>query len=669
MSNVTYVLPSGLKVTLSGVPENVTDSEIQDELIAQGKASLSDFQKPQTAPVQESSMLESVGGFLKSNMEIPVGLAGSFAGMAAGAPLGPVGMVVGGIIGGASGSAGGSLMSDVFEGEELDFADATNEFLMSAGFDVATLGLGKVLKPSYFAAKAALGFTPKEVAEDLIKTARQGTDAGSLESLRASQNILQQKGASLTRFQTGQATALDVLSERFANAGLLSGQATAENAVKVNQAVKDSLNDIANKVDYSLGDSPDKLGEAMFDIISAGRKALSDNYGAGLDTITASVKNNRVNTTDLKKQLSKFLQDNSEVTTGTVLKNGVEVQAKKRISMLDPDTVNYVNQLLKGPLELGNMSADALLKLDKQISTQIRNFGDINSKNYNTVADRELGELTDILKDSFINILKQADPKAANEYAALKSAYKEGRTGLLPDINKNFIKSAEKTNYDQLGKMLVDQTNVSKINNFMKSIDNAYAQIAKSGEGVADIGYATAADARQAVKQSFLKNLMPNLQQEAFNIEDYARLASQFSKPAQAARLKAIVGEDYNQVKQLFNLMSEASKKPESNFGTLMLRAKEYGAVSTGASFLAGAGVYAGGPVAVLSAATILTAPVVLAKMSHNPKAVNKLLAFEKTKFKSDALREKAATFLVSDFIDNLSTEEQAEVRNYFRGE
>jgi len=147
MSNVTYVLPSGLKVTLSGVPENVTDSEIQDELIAQGKASLSDFQKPQTAPVQESSMLESVGGFLKSNMEIPLGLAGSFAGIAAGAPLGPVGMVVGGILGGASGSAGGSLVSNVFEGEELDFADATNEFLMSAGFDVATLGLGKVLKP------------------------------------------------------------------------------------------------------------------------------------------------------------------------------------------------------------------------------------------------------------------------------------------------------------------------------------------------------------------------------------------------------------------------------------------------------------------------------------------------------------------------------------------
>jgi hypothetical protein len=664
MSNVTYVLPSGLKVTMSGVPENATDSEIQDELIAQGKASLSDFDKqPVPEAAQDPSMLESVGGFLKSNMEIPLGLAGSFAGMAAGAPFGPPGMVVGGIIGGASGSAGGSLVSDVFEGEELDFAEATDEFLMSAGFDIATLGLGKVIKPGYFAAKAALGFTPKEVADDIIKTAQMGKDVGSLESLRASQQILQEKGASLTRFQTGQATALDVLSERFANAGLLSGQATAENAVKVNQAVKDSLNDIANKVDYTLGDDPAKLGEAMFDIINEGKKALSTTYGDGLDSISQSVKNNMVNTTGIKKRLKQYLKDNTERSTGTVLKGGKEVQAKKDNILLDTATINYINQLIKGPLELGNISANALLKLDKQISSQIRTFGDIKSSNYNTIADRELGALTDILKDSFINTLKQADPKVAEEYAALKTAYKEGRSGLLPDINKNFILQAEKGNYDALGAMLVSQTNVSKVNNFMKSVDEAYKQVEKSGSGVSEIGYATAKDAKQAIKQAFLKNLIPGIQGETFDIAEYAKLAKQFSKPAQAARLKAVVGEDYSRVKQIFNLMAEASTKPESNFGTLMLRAKEYGALTTMGSF------FVGGPVAALTAATILTTPVFLAKMAHNPKAVNKLLAFEKTKFKSDALREKAATFLVSDFMDNLSTDEQAEVRNYFREE
>lgn len=665
MNNVTYVLPSGLKVTMSGVPENVTDSEIQDELIAQGKASLSDFQKPQAETIPEDpSMLESVGGFLKSNMELPVGLAGSLTGAAALAPLGPVGMIVGGIVGGAFGSAGGSLMSDVFEGEELDFADATNEALMSAGFDIATLGIGKyVLKPGYFAAKAALGFTPKEVAADLIKTAKQGTEVGSLESLRASQQLLQEKGASLTRFQTGQATALDVLGERFANAGLLSGQATAENAIKVNQAVKDSLNDIANKVDYTLGDDPARLGEAMFDIINEGKKALSASYGTGLDSISQSVKNNMVNTTGIKKRLKQYLKDNSEVATGIVVEDGKEVLKKKTNILLDKDTINYVNELIKGPLELGNISANALLKIDKQISAQIRNFGDINSSNYNTIADRELGELTDILKDSFINTLKQADPKVAEEYAALKAAYKEGRSGLLPDINKGFIKNAEKGNYDELGKMLVSQTNVSKVNNFMKSIDEAYKQLEKGGTGVAAVGYASAADAKQAVKQAFLKNLIPQLQDEAFKIDDYAKLAKQFSKPSQAARLKAVVGEDYGRVKQIFNLMSEASKKPESNFGTLMLRAKEYGALATAGSFVVG------GPVAALSAGAILTAPVFLAKMAHNPKAVNKLLAFEKTKFKSDALREKAATFIVSDFMDSLTEEEQIEIRNSFRGE
>ena len=664
MSKIPYVLPSGLKVKIEGMPENATDSEIKDELIAQGKASLSDFQVPEETVAEESSMLGSVGDFLKSNMELPVGLGASLAGAAAGAPLGPVGMVVGGIFGGSLGSGAGSLLSDNFEGKELDFAEATDQALMSVGFDIATLGLGKfVLKPGYFAAKAALGFTPKEVAEDLIKTAQMGKEVGSLDSLRASQQLLQEKGASLTRFQTGQATALDVLGERFANAGLLSGQATAENAVKVNQAVKDSLNDIVNKVDYSLGDDPARLGEAMFDIINEGKKALGNTYGDGLDFISQSVKNNMVNTTGIKKRLQQYLKNNTEVATGTILKDGKEVVKKKGNVLLDDDTINYINKLIEGPLELGNISANALLKLDKQISSQIRNFGDINSPNYNTIADRELGALTDILKDSFINTLKQVDPKVADEYAALKTAYKEGRSGLLPDINKSFIVKAEKGNYDDLGKMLVTQTNVSKVNNFMKSVDEAYKQIEKGGSGVSEVGYATAKDAKQAIKQSFLKNLMPGLQGETFDISEYAKLAKQFSKPSQAARLKAVVGEDYTRVKQIFNLMSEASKKPDSNFGTLMLRAKEYGALVTAGSF------FAGGPVAALSAATILTAPVFLAKMAHNPKAVNKLLAFEKTNFKTDTLKEKAATFLVSDFMDSLSSEEQAEVRNYFRGE
>lgn len=658
MSNLK--LPSGKVLSVSNIPEDITQQELQDILILNGKATIEDFSVPVETVAEDPSMLESVGQYLKANMELPLGIGGSIAGAATGAPLGPVGMLVGGILGGATFSAGGSLLSNVFEGEELDFADATNEFLLSAGFDVATLGVGKVIKPGYFAAKAALGFTPKEVAEDIIKSAKQGAEVGSIESLRASQNILQQKGASLTRFQTGQASAIEVFSERLAQAGLLSGKEIAENADKVNKAAQDSLNDIVNKVDYSLGDEPARLGEAMYDVINAGRQALNDTYGAGLDSITQSVKNNTVNTAGIKKRLQQYLKDNTEISTGTVLKDGKEVVKKKGNILLEDDTINYINKLLQGPLELGSISADALLKLDKQLSAQIRNFGDKNSPNYNTIADRELGQLTDILKDSFINTLKQADPKAADEYAKLKTYYKEGRSGLLPDINKSFIRNAEKGNYDQLGKMLVSQDNVSKVNNFMKSIDEAYKQIEKSGEGVSKVGYATAKDAKQAIKQSFLKNIFPDVQDSSFDINKYKQLSKQFSKPAQAARLKAVTGDDYGRVKQIFNLMAEASKKPESNLGTLVLRGKEYAALG---SIFTGVGGLAG----TVSAGLILATPVVLAKMAANPKAVNKLLAFEKTTFKNDGFREKAAALIVGDFMNALTKEEQAEIRNSFR--
>jgi len=46
---------------------------------------------------------------------------------------------------------------------------------------------------------------------------------------------------------------------------------------------------------------------------------------------------------------------------------------------------------------------------------------------------------------------------------------------------------------------------------------------------------------------------------------------------------------------------------------------------------------------------------------------VNKLLAFEKMTFKSPEAMEKFASFIVSDTMDALSEEEQAEMRNYFR--
>ena len=660
----TVRLPNG--EVIHNVPIGTPKSVIQDKAISSGLATLADFETP-TAGEEESG---GVSGFLKENMEIPLGLGGALGGAAAGFVVGgPAGALVGGILGGSAGSGAGSLASDALAGEDLNYHDAVEEAIISAGFDIATLGLGKVIKPAWVIGKKALGFSPQEVADEIIKnSAKGGFGAGTKESLQASQAILQQRGASLTRYQTGKASALEVFAEKIGEAGLVSGKESSENMVRVNVAAQGALDDIFGAIDVRTGASPAELGSAVYDIITAGRVALSQVYGDGLEELSQGLSKKAVNTKGISKKLNFFLRSNTEKTTGLRPVKGKdgkmsEKMVSKNISTLDPATRKFINSQLQGALELGNMSAQSLLKIDKMITQQMKQFGDIKSSNYNAVADRELGELQHILKQSFIDTLKQVDPKVASRYKELKTVYKEGMEGLLPVINKSTIKNADDGNYDALGKLLTTQDNVSKISAMFKSIDESYAQLAKIKGLPSDIPYATAKEAKHAIKNSFIKNLLPKANTTGFDIKDYAELATRFSTPTQNRRMRVILGEDYNSVKQLFNLFSEASKKPEGNLGTLFLRAKEYAAIG------AVGGTVAGGPVVgILTAATILTAPVFLAKMSANPRAVNKLLAFEKATFKTEILQDKALSFIISDVMDALSEEEQAEVRNSIRG-
>jgi hypothetical protein len=658
-------LPNG--ETIYDVPVGTSEEVVKDLAISGGLATLEDFAPKPTPTEEDLPWYQDVGDFLKGNMEIPLGLGGSLAGAAAGIPLGPPGMVAGGIIGGSVGTGAGSLTSDVLEGKELDFQSAVKEALISAGFDVATLTLGKYLKGPYLAAKAALGYGPKEVAEEIIK---EGLETGSAESLKATQKILEESGSSLTRYQTGQASSLAVFAEKIGDAGLLSGKEATGNVKKVNEAAQSALNDIANAVDLRTGASPSDLGGAMFDILSAGRSALSDSYGDGLDSIMSQVKNRTVNTAGIKKQLESYLKQNTIKTSDVV--DG-KVVTKDKI-LLDDATIAYIEKELAGTLEYGNMSAQALIRLDKMMSAQMRQFGTKGTQNYNSVADGELIALQGILKDSFINTLKQADPKMAKEYALLKTSYKEGLSGLLPMLNKNTIMRAEIGDYKALGAMLTTQSNSDKIQGFMKSIDEAYKEIGKREGLPSEIAYGTAKEAKQVIKQSFLRNLIPDVSSPDFDISRYNSLAAQFSKPDADKRLKVIMGEDYARTKQIFNLFSEASKRPEGNFGTLFLRGKEFQALQgLSSSVGAGAGVaITGGALgamvgAFVAPSIVLATPIFLSKAASNPKAVNKLLAFEKMTFKSPEAMEKFASFIVSDTMDALSEEEQAEMRNYFR--
>jgi hypothetical protein len=642
-------LPNGRFVELAGIPDNVSKAELQDKLIRNGLATIEEFKTAETP--EELNWLEK-------NMELPVGMGGALAGAGAGFLMGgPVGMVIGGVLGGSAGSGAGSLISNELADEELDYAEAAQEALISAGFDIATLGLGRVLKPGWYAARAALGYTPKEVAEEAVKIARQVGEtvpkAGTRESLQASQEILQSADvpASLTVSQTGQATGFQKFKEKIGELGILSSAGAVQNAEDVSKAAKNALQEIMDRPNAVVGASSTAMGEALLGVINAGKQGLSDVYGQGLDEIRKDVSRKTVPTAIIKTKLKRFL----------------DAGQRKTFSIYSDPTKKYVNELIENALSTEKMTARTLLDLDKKISTDIKAFGDVNSGVYNDVAARELGSMVDVLKSSFINTLKTVDPKTAKKYETLKSSYSAGRKALLPVVNKTFVQNASDEGFASLGRLVTGGTRTDSVKALFKSVDESFAQIKKAG-GESTGVFKTAADAKKAISSGFLQNTLPKLQDEAFDITSYAKLADEFNKPDQNAMLKLVTGADYGRVKQIFNLMSEASTRPDGNIGSLVLRGKEFGVLGNVGQYVAGAGVSAfGGLAGMLTAGAVLFAPVFFEKAARNPKAVNKLLAFEKTNFKNDAAKEKAVSLIISEVMDGLSTEEQAEIRNALR--
>jgi hypothetical protein len=678
-------LPSGRTLTVKEIPKGMTQTRLKEILLRNNLASDEDFIAPPPPPPPPPEKRRGmgatgegvdVGQFLQENLDIPASIAGGIAGAKLAAPtMNPFVIGTSAVAGAALGTFAGSLGSDVLTGEDLQYQEAVDKTLDSIQMDVATLGAIRALKIPFMAAKKALGHTPDETAKLLLKKAREGMEAGTPESLQASQRLLQEKGATLSRSQTGQASALETFSEKIGQAGLLSETTYLNKVADTDRAVQETLNEIVEKVTMRGDASPREMGEAMYDTINAGRLALSDSYGDGLTVIQEGLKNKVVNVSPIKKKLNSYLNANKITSVGVedvvpsgspfAGKQATQREVRKTTSTLDKDTVKFINDKMSGILKLPNMKAADVIEMDRLLSAEIRKFGDVNSGMYNSTAQKELGDVIDMLKDSYIATIKQADSSSGAQYAKLKTNYKTARDNLLPQITTGVIKKAGNNDYDSLGRMLTTQSNASKVNEFMKSIDEAYKQIGKRDALPAEIPYSSAKEAKQIIKQGYLKNIFPDSSSPDFKIQDYANLAEKYSKPANADMLKVITGKDYPRVKQLMNVMSEASFKPDGNLGTLFLRSKEYsGAGKVMQVVLPTVGAAAGGFLtAGAGLAAVLATPVFLAKAAFNPKVVNKMLAFDKVKFKSPSAMEKAAATIIDDLVRGMNDYEAAQFR------
>jgi len=680
-------LPNG--TIIKNVPDNVTKEQVRQKAIQTGKARPEDFGQPQPTDSQQAQVSQQEQSMENERRERAImpggaagrpegmsvnrpvtrgeavgggGFGGALAGGAAGAPLGPAGVLAGTILGGMGGSYGGSLVGDKLEGEELNYAKATEEALFSLGIDVATLGAGKIAKPvirnQFIPMMQKLGFTPKEAAEEVAaysqlqsKKGEDGLASGSPESIRETQSLLSERGTTLTPYQTNEAGRLQNFSEKIARLGLVSQYTIDRNLSKQTEVIRSELDNLATSLYPSGSFNSEELAESFYRTVSQGKDALQKNYVAGLDEISSAVSGKRVPTGPVTKTLDEFRKKGQ----------------REFGSVYDEQTLRLVDEFIEKANKPGaDISARDLIDFEKTLQTRINQLGDQNSPLYNSQASSQLADLSEDLRRTMVSSLDRLDPEIASKFTALKSSYNKGKDSLLPKVNKRFIDAAGKNDFKTLGNMLVTANNPSSIKGMFNSIDESFKQAKKAGSS---LPFNSSKEAKDLIRSTFIRQQFPEIDKPGgFDINLYRDLARRLERPSETARYSAVLGENYKPFKQLVNAMSEASKTPEGNLGALMVRTQEYNAgrqlLNLGQASAAGGAAVSGGP---LAAGGILFLPVFLAKNATNKNKVNRILAFDKRSFGSDEAMTTAAYNLAIDLFNDLPEEDQKEIRRSIR--
>lgn len=638
---------------LEGVPAGTSREVILDKAMSAGLITSMD----QTPGGKTAA--EKIRDFSLENLDIPAGLAGAYGGgkAAAIATAGnPYAILAGTIVGGATATFGAEAAEDVLQGKEIDYANATKEALISAGIDTGLFIGGKpvVLLGQLVKKNLPLGISPDETAREFLAQAPVGEAvAGSEESIRASQRLLSEQGATLTPYQ---ATRQKELTQRIADTGILSQGVGRRNYDRVNEVVQESFDELLANVGRE-GIQPSILGQEMFNVIDQGRNAAFNIYEQGMNDVISSIGKATVNTGQFKRQVERFI------------KAGQRGGQKQGFTVLDDDTLGFARSIIEDLGRMKNMSASNLIDYEKKLMRDMRKFSDLNSNSYNSEASRELAEMSEMIRMAVQREIKRLNPAAAAEYAAVKKAYGETIEGILPSNIKGLVESAKAGQYAALGQLAASSGSLDNLNSMIKSLRTSHAAIRKAG----GTPPASLDEAMAKLQEGYLKQLMPTLGSGDFDIQKFQKLASRFERGKDAEKLKILFGDKSPKVRQLFNLMSEASQFPSSNIGELMLRTKEYSAggavLGLGGSLLTTAGGTVGGSAAtgVIGGAAILTLPVFLAKAAYNPANVNRLIAFQNKEFKNRDAMLVAAGNVVVDIMRSLPEEDQAEVRNYIR--
>ena len=575
--------------------------------------------QPVSAPVKEQSWdfmgdmrklagygeeaAQGVSDAVQSNAAIAGGVGGAVTGTMLGGP-------VGGVIGGMIGTFGGEVYEDVYADLPPDYSNALNSAVTSGLIDVATLGTGKVMKALYQGFKA--GKAPAEVVAEIAAKSKQAPKAGGEASIAQTQTTLNRYGETLTPAEVGSNSGIANFIDGLSRDTL--GGAPIMNARKerLELVVNSELDKLFNG---SVGSqmTSEEIGQAVNTVITQGKQALGATYAKTLDDVGAKLAGKSVETGAVVNKMSSFI-NSFKRTYGSELDDSTLAFIKDRMEELSKLSSRGTDALL---LKKQTPAMD-LISFEQKMNRMIDTLGDFNNPNYNPVASYQLAQFSKEFRDSVSSQLIGVDKTAGALYKNAKDLYAEGIGNILPELNKNAVQQAgKKGNFKPLGTLLTEANNLESVKKAIVSVKAAYAQMPKE---VADgLSVKTADEAVEMIRDGYVTGLLKTQGDEIIQPEHFARIARQLDDPKKLQRAEVVLGKDKAvALKRFLNLAHDVSKKPQSPAGSLVIR---------GLEAAAGFGIFDASGSGLVTAAAVFGLPNVAARVSTNPKLVNKLLA------------------------------------------
>ncbi len=610
---------------------------------------------------EEQGMLGKAGQFLKSNLDIPAGIAGGVAGASYGAAAGPIGAAVGGVLGGAAGTLGGAVASRSIDDGQLtpeELRESANLAATSAVIDTAFLGGGKLLGATGLgnvisdAASTAMTRLSSAVrgsrgqASTAERLAAQIPDLNARPDLdmEGTATLAQQAfeaagpGATLTSMQMGSAGFVRKLGESIARMGLFSrGRFDAIDQANI-RAVRDAADATLGGIFGANRVSNYNLGEVVIGALESGRKAATKMYGDSLDELQRLYGTKKVGlggvATAIKEFEKEAMSDTGSALTDEAL--GVIERVKTMVASG------------KGLTKLKSSDLTGILNLNKQLSTLIADAGVLGA---NPSLRQQLMKLKESITPSIEKTVAKIDPEAAKAWKQMDNEYSIAINGInltdMKGLETAVTKAASPVQAAAEIGQLFTSASEGQAKTFMKGLEQSYITAIKAAPAGSKRGLVKERqETIEAVRRGWMSKAMEPLN-HVNNLAGLGGLAKQLSHSEVMSQAREIMGESYPDFQRLVFMMNRAGKYPDDlGVFSLAFKSREATELAQAATLaqlglIGGAAAVTGGIIpATMAVAAMLSLPSVMGRIATNKEAVRRLASLDDGLRSSNALQK-----------------------------